>query len=103
MVACGERDGADRDETEPLLLAEVLSEATAQRDLGLKLVAYRGIRSLRAYLVVSQHERKVEVHWREYEDAAWRHEAVRGEAALMLTALGGMALPLDGVYARTDI
>ncbi|CAN5812401.1 Uma2 family endonuclease [soil metagenome] len=103
MVACGERAGTDRDETAPTLLAEVLSESTEDRDLGLKLAAYGSLPSLLAYLVVAQDTRRVEVHWREREDAPWQHQVVRGAGIVHLAALGGVDLPLDRIYARTDI
>lgn len=103
MVACGPRSGTDRDETEPVLLVEVLSGSTVHRDLGLKLAAYRAIPSLRAYLVVYQDERKVESHWREHEDAPWRNEVARGETTIKLGALGGLQIALAEVYARTDL
>jgi Uma2 family endonuclease len=104
VVACGERDGTDRDETAPALLAEILSESTEHRDLGIKLAAYRSLPSLLVYLVVAQDTRRVEIHWREHENASWRHHAVRGAGVIHLTTvLGGVDLPLDGIYARTDV
>jgi Uma2 family endonuclease len=103
IVACGERDGTDRDETAPTLLAEILSESTEHRDLGIKLAAYRSLPSLLAYLIVAQDTRRVEIHWREHEAAPWRHDVVRGSGVVHLTALGGLDLPLDRIYARTDV
>lgn len=103
MVACGLRSGTDRDETDPVLLVEVLSGSTVHRDIGLKLAAYRAIPSLRAYLIVYQDERRVESHWREREDARWRHEVARGETSVHLGVLGGLEIPLSGVYARTEL
>lgn len=103
MVTCGERAGSDRDETTPTLLAEVLSKGTEHRDLGIKLAAYRSLPSLLAYLIVAQDTRRVEVHWREREDAPWRHDVVRGAGVVRLAALGALELPLDRIYARTDV
>lgn len=100
MVTCGERSVTDRDETAPTLLAEVLSESTEHRDLGLKLVAYRSLPSLLVYLIIAQDERRVEVHWRERDDTPWGHEVVRGSGVVHLTAFGGVEIPLDRIYAR---
>jgi Uma2 family endonuclease len=103
MVACGERAGSDRDETAPTLLVEILSESTEHRDLGIKLAAYRAIASLRGYLVVSQDERRIEVHRRRHEDAGWEHEVARGAGTVRQEVLGGLDLPLDRIYARTGV
>jgi Uma2 family endonuclease len=103
IVACGDRDAADRDETDPTLLAEVLSESTEHRDLGIKLAAYRSLPSLRVYLVVAQDIRRVEVHWREHENTPWRHDVVRGASVVQLPALGGADLALERIYARTGV
>jgi Uma2 family endonuclease len=102
MLVCGERGATDRDETAPTLVAEVLSESTGHRDLGLKLAAYRSLPSLLAYLVVAQDARRVEAHWREDAGSPWRQEAA-GDGAIRLPVLGGLALPLERVYARTGV
>lgn len=103
IVACGDRDGTDRDETAPALLVEILSDATEPRDFGIKLAAYRSLPSLLAYLVVAQDTRRVEIHWREREDSPWQHDVVRGAGVVRLDVLGGMELPLDRIYARTGV
>lgn len=103
IVACGKRHGTDRDETHPTLLAEVLSASTEDRDLGIKLAAYRSLPSLLAYVIVAQDARGVEVQWREQEDAPWRHELVRDTGIVHVPAVGGLELRLDQIYARTDI
>jgi Uma2 family endonuclease len=103
IVACGERGGTDRDETAPTFLAEVLGESTGHRDLGLKLAAYRSLPSLLVYLIVAQDTRRVEAHWREHEGAPWHQRVVDGAGVLQLPVLGGLALPLERVYARTGV
>jgi Uma2 family endonuclease len=103
IVACGDRDPTDRDETAPAILVEVLSDSTEHRDLGIKLAAYRAIRTLYAYLVVAQDTRRVEVHWREHEQSSWQHAVVSGVGAVRLDVLGGLELPLDQIYARTRV
>jgi len=103
MLACGERTGTDRDETAPTLPVEILSESTEHRDLGIKLVAYRSLPSLLAYLVVSRDARRVEVHRRRDEAAPWEHGLVEGAGIVRLSALGGVDLPLDRIYARSGV
>ena len=58
--------------------------------------------ALLAYLVVAQDERRVELHWREDAGSPWRQEAA-GAGVIGLPLLGGLALPLDRVYARTGV
>jgi hypothetical protein len=91
VVANGERDGTGRDETAPALLTEILSESAEHRDLGIKFAAYRSLPSLLVYLVVAQDTRCVAIHWREHENAFWRHHAVHGAGVIRLTVLGGVA------------
>ena len=78
MVACGP-EGEDEDplvEVAPCLVVEVASPSTESIDRREKMLAYRKIPMLQAYLIVSQQDRRVERYWRG-EDGAWR----QGEAA----------------------
>ena len=101
IVACAS-DSGDEDRTEetaPTILVEVLSESTSQRDTGVKLAAYRQIPTLRMYLIVSQEERRVEVHTRPQADLPWEHYVARGAEVIAVPELG-TGLALDQVYAR---
>lgn len=89
----------DRPDTvrNPVLLVEVLSDATRDYDRGKKLDAYRLIPSLREVLLVEQTRVHVDV-WRRRDDASWTSfTATDRDATLALTAVP-VALPLREVY-----
>lgn len=83
-------------ESEPCLIAEVLSPTTESIDRGAKLRAYREIASLEAYVLVSQDERLVEVYRR--AGALWTYEAIDDERAIPLPCVDA-PLTLEEVYA----
>lgn len=85
----------DRDAiVNPTLLAEVLSDSTEASDRGEKWAHYQLIPSLREYVLVSQHERRVEVFRR--ADEGWTYTAYH-EGELELRSLG-MTLSIEALY-----
>lgn len=103
-VVCGPvaRDPQDANAmTNPAVVVEVLSDSTEAYDRGEKFRQYRKIPALRDYVLVSQHDRRVEVYSRE-DDGRWSlAEAVAGES-FHLTALDG-AIAVDRVYAGVEL
>jgi Uma2 family endonuclease len=97
MVACGEEPEDEYTETAPCLIVEVLSPTTAAIDQREKLLAYRNIRSLGAYLVVSQERRHVECHFRG-DDGVWRQTDLLEEGKLPVPCPDGASLTLDDIY-----
>lgn len=98
-VVCGPIETASGDEhamRNPSILVEVLSESTEAYDRGKKWRHYRQIPSLRHYVLVTQHERAIEVYTREGDHWTLR-EGHEGDH-LALDALGG-TLSIDRVYA----
>ena len=83
MVVCPPENssGGDQDlfEDSPCLVVEVTSPSTENIDRREKLLAYRNITSLKAYLIVDQRELRVERHWRDESGRWWRAEAVGTE------------------------
>lgn len=72
-VVCGrmEIDPENRNTvTNPIVLAEVLSDSTESYDRTIKLAHYRKLASLRDYLLVAQHEARIE-HYRRNDDGTW--------------------------------
>jgi Uma2 family endonuclease len=98
-VVCGKLETASDDAqaiTNPTVLVEVLSDSTEAYDRGEKFAHYRRIPSLREYILVSQRERRIEVH-RLNASGHWElHEAGAGES-IELTSLG-CRLAVDEVY-----
>jgi Uma2 family endonuclease len=84
MVVCDPTDIDERFVERPCLVIEVLSPTTASTDKREKLLSYRRIPSLEAYLIVSQDARHVVRHWRDSKGAWWREELV-GEGSMRLT------------------
>jgi Uma2 family endonuclease len=80
----------------PTVLVEVLSDSTEDWDRGGKFVRYRKLVSLRDYVLVSQRERRIEVHSRR-ADGVWEmREVVEGETVPL--ASFAEALVVDRIY-----
>lgn len=77
------------------MIVEVLSHSTADSDRGDKFAAYRRLRSLREYVLVSQHERRIDVYRREVP--GWHLEDFGPGERLELASIG-VALSVDDVY-----
>jgi Uma2 family endonuclease len=83
----------------PVVVIEVLSPSTAERDRGSKRSAYQTIPSLRHYVLIDQNAPAVEVASRD-DDGSWRSFLNEGlDARLRLDALG-VELGLDEIFAR---
>ena len=103
-VICGPArfvDDAGDTVTNPTVLAEVLSDSTESYDRGAKFRNYVQIPTLREYLLVSQHEPRIERFAREADGPwVWR-EAVGLEAALDLPSLQ-IRIALGEVFAKVQ-
>jgi Uma2 family endonuclease len=98
-VVCGRLETDPEDShaiTNPILLVEVLSDSTEARDRGVKAAHYRHLESLREYVLVSQAERRVEVH-RRNEAGRWELFEYAGSERVELTSVGCL-IPMDDVY-----
>lgn len=81
----------------PTVIVEVLSDSTEAYDRGAKASHYRRLASLREYVLVNQHERRIEVFHRN-ERGLWElSEAGPGER-ITLPSLD-VSLAVDAVYA----
>lgn len=97
-VVCGaiEADPDDPDAvTNPIVIVEVLSETTAESDRGDKFAAYRRLRSLRQYVLVSQHERRIDVYTR--DGKRWILDEFGAGERLRLESIDA-ELAVDDVY-----
>lgn len=77
MVVCHDEEGDPLFETNPCLLIEALSPDTETVDGREKLMAYKGISSLKAYLLVHQDTARVERYWINRE-GRWLYAQVSG-------------------------
>lgn len=87
--------------TNPQVIVEVLSPSTERFDRGDKFARYREIPSMRDYVLVAQHEPRVEVFSRS-EDGAWSFLPVAAMEAPALVRSLGLELPLAEVYAGVE-
>lgn len=83
----------------PIAIFEILSPSTADYDRGTKFQLYRGLSSLREYIVIAQHEAFIEHHVKQ-SDGSWLLVEIRGiEETLSIKAIG-CSLPLADIYHR---
>jgi Uma2 family endonuclease len=105
-VICGNAQveaipGVGETATNPQVIIEVLSPSTESYDRGDKFARYREIPSLRDYVLVAQHEPRVEVFSRA-EDGAWSFVPVSDVRASAVLRSLGVELPLAEVYAGVE-
>lgn len=99
-VVCGRAETAPEDSAalvNPVLLVEVLSDATEAYDRGAKAAHYRRIPSLQAYVLVSQSEPILELYRRNAD--RWELTDAHPGQALELEALG-IQLDVRTIYAN---
>jgi Uma2 family endonuclease len=98
MLVCAEEDDHPLYKTSPCILVEVLSAATAAIDRREKWLAYRGIPTLKAYLLVEADQRRCDYHLRE-ETGAWQAGSLEEDEILTLYC-GSLTIPLtlDDLY-----
>jgi Uma2 family endonuclease len=105
-VYCGEAqfdaDDPDRQtRLNPTAIFEVLSKTTEADDRGFKFHNYRLIESLKAYVLVSQWEARVEVYQPQADGSSVWREASGMDASVVIPGLG-VSLPLAEVYERVS-
>lgn len=100
MVACGPEGNDPVVEDAPCLVVEVASPSTAVIDRREKLVAYKRIPTLEAYVIVEQDERRVQRHWRD-EEGVWWDAEVTGQGQVPLPC-PETTLTLDDIYAGVE-
>ncbi|MTW22163.1 Uma2 family endonuclease [Allochromatium palmeri] len=93
ILACDPDDRETYYCTRPCLLVEVLSNSTARIDRREKLLAYQTLPSLMEYLLVDQHQRRVEVYRRAQ---GWTLDVLT-EGTVRLDCLDH-EVPLDVIY-----
>jgi Uma2 family endonuclease len=82
--------------TNPILLLEILSDATREYDRGEKFTLYREIPSLREYVIVEQTEPLVETF--RWANGAWLpHRFDRMEATAVFESIG-VQIPMKDIY-----
>jgi Uma2 family endonuclease len=104
MVVSGQLEFAEgrRDTiTNPLMIAEVLSESTANYDRGEKFKLYRTISSLKEYIIISQSDKQVEQFSKTIDNKWILSEYDEENALLALTSVQFQISLLD-IYDKVD-
>jgi Uma2 family endonuclease len=91
------QDGTDDVVTNPSIVVEVLSGSTERNDRGVKWEGYQRLASLTDYLLVVQHEMRIE-HFQRVPDLGWLYRSYAAGDRLVLA--NGAQLDVDAVYAR---
>ncbi len=93
MIVCNLKPEAYQ--TEPVLVAEVLSESSVGRDRNTKFKAYKSLATVQVYLILSQTAVEIEVYRRA---SGWAEEVFRGGEAVIELAQPLLLLPLRAIY-----
>lgn len=104
MVICDEPEFLDnRDDTvlNPTVVIEVLSPSTAFKDHNEKLDEYTQIDSVQDYILVSQHEPRVQVYTRQ-QNGKWLYSSLHGLQESIELASINCTLSLARLYAKVD-
>lgn len=105
-VYCGPLDYDQDDDqaetaTNPTVVFEVLSKSTEAYDRGIKAESYRGIDTLRAYVLISQERPHVELQER-LDDGTWRLSWASGLDGVLRLPSIGVEVPLAELYDRVE-
>lgn len=100
MVVCEPNGSDDTFQDRPVVIAEVVSEATRRIDEGEKREAYLTIPTLQAYLVIESDRMRVVVHRRTQH--GFVVEAYGGSIAVIPLDVIDAELPLAELYERVD-
>jgi Uma2 family endonuclease len=100
-VTCGELtfDGPGRTElVNPTVIVEVLSDSTEAYDRGDKFEQYQRLASLRDYVLVASHKRRIECFSRRVETNDWTLASASGMDEVVAVPSIGCILSLAEVY-----
>ncbi|WP_296696560.1 Uma2 family endonuclease [Thiocapsa sp. UBA6158] len=105
MVICGERefyDGRRDMVTNPTLVVAVLSDSTEAYDRGDKFRHYRSLRSLQAYLLLSQYRMQAELFLRQ-PDGTWSLSSYQDPSDSIPLRVVEAELSLAEVYDKVEL
>lgn len=100
MVTCDPEDTGEYIKEKPCLIVEVLSPSTASSDRREKLVAYRRLETLKAYVILYQDQKRAFRHYRDEYGAWWAAEVAN--EGLVPFPCPELELSLDEIYAGID-
>jgi Uma2 family endonuclease len=87
--------------TNPVMIAEVLSDSTEAYDRGDKFAAYRTIPTLQEYLLIDQNNLHIEQYYKT-EPRKWIFSEYDGEAALLTLNSVPLEISLADLYNKVE-
>lgn len=106
VILVGEKPELEEDEPDtlinPLVLFEVLSQSTEDRDRGVKFYYYRKIPSVKEFILIDPDRYSVEV-WRRQGENSWNLTTVTGPAGILEIKAINFYLPLKEIYRHVDV
>ena len=96
VVTCKPIQPTDDRIGEPVIIVEILSRTTADRDRGAKWVGYQDIASLQHYALVAQDHRRADLFSRNGD--RWEIRVVRPPADRVALSALGVEVTLDEIY-----
>jgi Uma2 family endonuclease len=106
VIIVGEKPELEEDEPDtlinPMVLFEVLSSSTEDRDRGVKFYHYRQIPSVKEFILIDPYMYSVEV-WRRQGENSWNLTTVAGPAGILEIKAINFYLPLKEIYRHVDI
>jgi Uma2 family endonuclease len=100
MIVCHPNPPTDSFQDNPVVIAEVLSQATRRIDEGEKKDAYLTIPSLMTYLLIETDQPRVVVHRR--TETLFVPEVYQGADAMIALEDVGCSIALAELYERVD-
>jgi len=100
-VYCGSIPSKERVIDDATVIFEVLSPSTARTDTGEKRMAYLGLPSLEAYVLVDSAEREVTV-WRQ-RDSPWAPAVFTDASDVITFTNAGCALSVGDIYDGIEL
>ena len=103
-VVCGKpeyMEGRKDTVTNPLVIVEVLSQATRSYDRGDKFASYRRIATLREYILIAQEACHIEHFVR--TEGGWEFTEIDDCQANLIVPTLDIAIPLTEIYAKMEL
>jgi Uma2 family endonuclease len=101
VVTCSPVQPSDDQIREPVVVVEVLSRTTADRDQSAKWVGYQDIPSLQHYVLVAQESRRAELFTR--ADDGWHLRIIRAPRSKGELSAISVELTLDEIYEDNGV
>jgi Uma2 family endonuclease len=101
VVARSSSPGSLEPPSEPVLIAEVISHASAGYDRSSKFTAYRSMSSFQEYLIVDQYSMNVE-HYLKNDSRSWIFMAYEHPSETIVLSSIGCRVTLAEIYSKID-